>query len=104
MPFPLWREHSTGCIYWSEPGVVQAGQAALGRQQGAGWRWQSTPGSSHRPDPALPKAHEHPSKPDPEQCIVALVQHSSRCQRLHLLLLDSFMYLISEMGFSALDA
>lgn len=83
---------------------MQARQAAPGRQLGAGWQWQGTPGGSPRPDPALPHSHEHPSQPDPEQGIVAVVQHGSGCQRLHLLLPDSFMCLISEMGFSALDA
>lgn len=102
--FPFTKSLAAGCIYWCEPGLVQAGQAASGRQQGAGWQWQGTPGNSPRPDTALPSAHEHPSKPDPEQGIVAAVQHSSRCQRLHVLLPDNFMCFISEMGFSALDA
>lgn len=99
--FPCGKSVAVGCIYWCEPGLVQAGQAASGRQQGAGWQWQGTPGSSPRPGPALP---EHPSKPDPEQGIVAVLQHSSGCRRLHLLLPDSFMCLVSERGFSALDA
>ena len=54
------------------------------------------PGAPLGPDSALPDAHEHPSKPDPEQGVAAVVQHSSGCQRLHLLLPNSFVCLISE--------
>lgn len=44
----------------------------------------------------LSDARKHSSEPDPEQGIAAVVQHVSECQRLHLLLPNSFVCRISE--------
>lgn len=44
--------------------------------------------------------HEHPSDPDTGLGVVPVFWHSSECQRLHLLLPNSFMCLTSERDLS----
>lgn len=95
---------AAGRFYWCR----QAGQAALGRagccqlgsrvlaEAALGGNGKAPPAAPPGPDSALPDTHEHPSEPDPEQGIVAVLWHSSGCQSLHPLLCNSFVCLTTE--------